>query len=44
MGRLMSEYRKGDRCRILDGGRVEHYDCDMYADGFVTDVAQIEPV
>lgn len=29
---------KGDRCRILSDYKVEHYDCDEWADGVVTDV------
>lgn len=32
------KYAKGDRCRILGDYKVEHYDCDEWADGVVTDV------
>lgn len=31
-------YGKGDRCRILPDYQVEHYDCDEFGDGVVTDV------
>ncbi|QDK03355.1 hypothetical protein SEA_ROMAN_114 [Microbacterium phage Roman] len=31
-------YRKGDRCRILGDYKVEHYDCDEWGDGVITDV------
>lgn len=31
-------YAKGDRCRILGDFKVEHYDCDEWGDGVVTDV------
>lgn len=35
----MTAYRKGDRCRFADdGSTVTHFDCDIYADGVVTDV------
>lgn len=35
----MTPYRSGDHCRILSSGkqpRVEHWDCDEYPDGTVT--------
>jgi len=32
------KYAKGDRCRILGDYKVEHYDCDEWGDGVVTDV------
>lgn len=31
------QYKKGDRCRLLGDYRVEHHDCDEWADGVVTD-------
>lgn len=31
-------YQKGDRCRLLGNYRVEHYDCDEWGDGVITDV------
>ena len=32
------QYKKGDRCRILADFKVEHYDCDEWGDGVITDV------
>jgi hypothetical protein len=32
------QYAKGDRCRMLPGQRVEHYDCDDYPDGHITTI------
>jgi hypothetical protein len=34
-------YRPGDRCVILPGGRVQHYDCDQHADGTITEAGRI---
>lgn len=34
----MAHPQSGDLCRLLPGYRVEHYRCDEYQDGTITDV------
>ncbi|QAU07436.1 hypothetical protein SEA_ALLEB_104 [Microbacterium phage Alleb] len=38
------QYEKGNLCRILPDFKVEHYDCDEWADGVITDVRTGKPV